>query len=367
MINVVSGGTIPSSSVTNRLSFEQLVCGQQSPGPNVTLERLGELRQNPSAIPSNLVLEPETIMRELANGSSPNSLICDVTTIDEGRDVDGLERISRKLNVNVAYGASVSTCSSASEAESALRRELEVGKRRAAFITLRLPVDKHVLEGALGASHKTGALVVVSLREVATVEHFFEVAMPIVDMFGKEKLLIRSPNRLDPQVLSRLGCFVLVDGFGRPLERIHAPDFDVDDKERIRSLSNIVDNHDDEASHLRLAVSVGVRYKTHLKIYGGLGFDFAARLLADVRKKDLLLLNRRVLDILAFYRPPKKAKYPVAKLQCSLCARYFEVRVGYHYAKHDFVYCSRECLDRHRNDQFSTRLVQGPTATDQML
>lgn len=80
-----------------------------------------------------------------------------------------------------------------------------------------------------------------------------------------------------------------------------------------------------------------------------------------------ILTNATVLDLLAFYVEPERAAIPVMTLRCSLCGKTFEVKVGEHYSKFDFVYCSRACLSQHRRLLFAVEHVKGPLASEQNL
>lgn len=272
------------------LAFEHVLCDSSAVGcewvPNrdsgtppqdaafpVTLESLGLLRLEPTIRTSNMVLDStEIATRELAALASNGkrcAVVCDVTTVDEGRNIHGLERIASALRgVKIAYGASISrhgNKKSADEVSHALRRELQVGPSRAAFITLRFePQDDELLAGALSASNATGALIVVTLPTAKSLRDLEESARSAVERLGP-RVLLRSPSRVDPTLLTRFALCV-VDGFGRPFERTFAPDYDVDDPERIRLLA---DNKDLRS---RVLASVGIRYKTQLLSYGGLGY-----------------------------------------------------------------------------------------------
>lgn len=239
----------------------------------VTLESLGRLRLDPTLRTSNLVLDStEMATRELsalASSSKRYAVVCDVTTVDEGRNIHGLERIASALpGVKVAYGASISRRGekkSADQVSRALRRELQVGPKRAAFITLRFEhQDDELFAGAVSASNATGALIVVTLPAAKSVRDLEDAARKAVERLGP-RVLLRSPSRVDPSVLTHFALCV-VDGFGRPFERSFAPDYDVDDPERIRLLANRPDLRP------RVLASVGIRYKTQLLSYGGLGY-----------------------------------------------------------------------------------------------
>lgn len=251
----------------------------------VTLESLGHLRLDPTCRGSNMVLDSTAIAaRELAELAADVeegrvALVCDVTTVDEGRDVDGLERVVRQVEkIDIAYGASIAAFSAATAAEAvaALRRQLEVGPRRAAFVTLRFDLeDEALLAGAAEASAATGALVVATLPAAQDAETLLRSARAAVDRFGP-RVVLRSPARCDPALLAPLALAV-VDGFGRPLERVQAPAYDLDDRERLGLLTARPDLHSG------LVASVGLRYRTQLAAYGGQGYGRVESFFRDDR------------------------------------------------------------------------------------
>ncbi|KAJ8599238.1 hypothetical protein CTAYLR_006207 [Chrysophaeum taylorii] len=352
MIKTLTGPV--KASEVSLVAFEHVLCdGACEWGGD------DEVSRGNAALDGRVRLEPwkyetaldsfEIAARELA-ALKKGEVVCDVTTVDEGRDVVGLERIARTVEARVCYGAS--TSSDCADVERTLRGELG-GK--AAFITVRWPASPAVAEGVAAASRATGALVVVSLPGENPESH----ARAAVAAFGEDRVVLRCAWRVDPARLAAVALFV-VDGFGRPFEAAFHGIPDSSDAERIRSLKETPGVRE------RVAGSVGVRHRHQLKTYGGLGYDYARELLTRHGCADVLR-NERVLSLLATYEAPLMIKPPeTQKLQCSLCGRVFEVPLGQHYAKYDFVYCTRACLARHRRDHaFASDVLQGPRASEQ--
>ena len=66
----------------------------------ITLENLGQIRRDPCCSAENFVLDScDDAARELesAFGAEGGAVVCDLTTVDEGRDVDGLARVAARL------------------------------------------------------------------------------------------------------------------------------------------------------------------------------------------------------------------------------------------------------------------------------
>ena len=67
----------------------------------ITLENLGQIRRDPCCSAENFVLDScDDAARELesAFGAEGGAVVCDLTTVDEGRDVDGLARVAARLS-----------------------------------------------------------------------------------------------------------------------------------------------------------------------------------------------------------------------------------------------------------------------------
>ena len=102
----------------------------------ITLENLGQIRRDPCCSAENFVLDScDDAARELesAFGAEGGAVVCDLTTVDEGRDVDGLARVAARLGESVAvcFGASLPAADVARGSEDeirvALERQLVVG------------------------------------------------------------------------------------------------------------------------------------------------------------------------------------------------------------------------------------------------
>ena len=109
----------------------------------ITLENLGQIRRDPRCSAENFVLDScDDAARELesAFGAEGGAVVCDLTTVDEGRDVDGLARVAARLgDVAVCFGASLPAADVARGSEDeirvALERQLVVGVDVAADVT----------------------------------------------------------------------------------------------------------------------------------------------------------------------------------------------------------------------------------------
>ena len=102
----------------------------------ITLENLSQIRRDPCCSAENFVLDScDDAARELesAFGAEGGAVVCDLTTVDEGRDVDGLARVAARLGESVAvcFGASLPAADVARGSEDemrvALERQLVVG------------------------------------------------------------------------------------------------------------------------------------------------------------------------------------------------------------------------------------------------
>ena len=414
MINVV--GRPPLDAAGVRLcTFEHVLCDTSSmpcdylPHPlgmalssamvhgtvPITLENLSQIRRDPCCSAENFVLDScEDAARELesAFGAEGGAVVCDLTTVDEGRDVDGLARVAARLgDVAVCFGASLPAVDVARGSEDeirvALERQLVVGvdvaadvtrnfaagapeAPRAAFIGPLRPAftwdgkmhcksaDVQYIRAAAAAASRQGAPVVVVLPGYEGAQ-LRECARAVVELADIPAWVFRvarlddqhGPGDLDDLLDLAPNVLVVADGWYRPCDLgTGAP------------LPEYLFNGDVESLD-RVVVAAGVRYRTQLRKYGGAGYG--AGLIA-VRDADDRGINfAAAAPRLAWYRPPKKRPADVVELQCSRCGRSFEVRRGHHYGKYDFVYCGRGCLDAHRDSSFDASEVTGPTASAQ--
>ena len=420
MINVV--GRPPLDAARVRLcTFEHVLCDTSGmlcdflplwPGRNdrlmeeamvrgtvpITLENLGQIRRDPCCSVENFVLDScEDAARELesAFGAEGGAVVCDLTTVDEGRDVDGLARVAARLGESVAvcFGASLPAADVARGSEDemrvALERQLVVGvdvatdvarnfaagapaAPRAAFVGPLRPAldegsdpilyDGHpdipYIRAAAAAASRQGAPVVVVLPRYEGAQ-LRKCARAVIELADAPAWVFRvarlddqhGPGDLDDILDLAPNVLIVVDGWFRPCDLGYGP-----------PLPEFLFNGDVESLD-RVVVAAGVRYRTQLRKYGGAGYG--AGLIA-VRDADDRGINfAAVAPRLAWYRPPKKRPADVVELQCSRCGRSFEVRRGHHYGKYDFVYCGRGCLDAHRDAGFDVSEVTGPTASAQ--
>ena len=402
MIRTVSGGKISGEEV-RFVSFEHILCdvahlplewvpaGSRccvcvSSSSVSALSSVEALRVDPCSCPANLRLDSEEVAaRELnrlvACAQDGVALVCDFTTPDENADPAGLARIAKRLDKKVhilrAAGVKRSEIVDAHQVATALRKSLlaDDSATPASFISIEVDaafdsIDETLLKGAREASNGT-FLVVVTLPAFES-ENGILIEKVAATLQKNTPTLLRCATRTN---LQQDGSIVLVDGFGRPFEAAFWPSGcdEIDDLKRL--MNALTDDN--------CLLSVGIRHKNQLVTYGGFGYDYAARLLAtrailDPEKNDVFLLRQRrllanphVIKALAVYQAPKVRPIPIPSIRCTLCGAAFPrpKRAGFYYAKYDFVYCTRACLDRHRSLQFKTtdNLLKGPLASMQEL
>ena len=414
MINVV--GRPPLDAAGVRLcTFEHVLCDTSSmpcdflPAPlgmdlssamvhgtvPITLENLSQIRRDPCCSAENFVLDScEDAARELesAFGAEGGAVVCDLTTVDEGRDVDGLARVAARLgDVAGCFGASLPAADVARGSEDeirvALERQLVVGvdvaadvarnfaagapaSPRAAYIGPLRPAftwdgkmhcksaDVQYIRAAAAAASRQGAPVVVVLPGYEGAQ-LRECARAVVELADAPAWVFRvarlddqhGPGDLDDILDLAPNVLIVVDGWFRPCDLGYGP-----------PLPEFLFNGDVESLD-RVVVAAGVRYRTQLRKYGGAGYGAGLIAVRDAEVRDINFAA--AAPRLAWYRPPKKRPADVVELRCSRCGRSFEVRRGHHYGKYDFVYCGRGCLDAHRDSSFDASQVTGPTASAQ--
>ena len=365
----------------------------------ITLENLSQIRRDPCCSAENFVLDScDDAARELesAFGAEGGAVVCDLTTVDEGRDVDGLARVAARLGESVAvcFGASLPAADVARGSEDeirvALERQLVVGvdvaadvarnfaagapaAPRAAFVGPLRPVldegsipilyDGHpdipYIRAAAAAASRQGAPVVVVLPRYAGYQLLKKCARAVIELADAPAWVFRvarlddehGPGDLDDILDLAPNVLVVADGWFRPCDLGARPPLPED-----------LFNGDVESLD-RVVVAAGVRYRTQLRKYGGAGYGAGLIAVRDAEVRDINFAA--AAPSLAWYRPPKKRPADVVELQCSRCGRSFEVRRGHHYGKYDFVYCGRGCLDAHRDSSFDASEVTGPTASAQ--
>ena len=361
----------------------------------ITLENLGRIRRDPCCSAENFVLDScDDAARELesAFGAEGGAVVCDLTTVDEGRDVDGLARVAARLgDVAVCFGASLPAADVARGSEDeirvALERQLVVGvdvaadvarnfaagapaAPRAAFVGPLRPAftwdgkihcksaDVQYIRAAAAAASRQGAPVVVVLPGYEGAQ-LRECARAVVELADAPAWVFRvarlddqhTPGDLDDILDLAPNVLVVADGWFRPCDLGARPPLPED-----------LFNGDVESLD-RVVVAAGVRYRTQLRRYGGAGYGAGLVAVRDAEVQDINFAA--AAPRLAWYRPPKKRPADVVELRCSRCGRSFEVRRGHHYGKYDFVYCGRGCLDAHRDSSFDASEVTGPTASAQ--
>ena len=379
----------------------------------IKIEHLSAIRLDPLCSADNLVLDSvDTAGRELfelkhaASNLGPGGycVVCEMTNVDEGRDVDGLARCTKHLpnNVFLAFGASLARAEVEAAAAkpygdrdvvAALKRELVVGVTvrpdaagcfyasapaapRAAFVGPVRPefraaagepsvdlteLDAFYLRAAAAAAASTGAPLVVSLppcRDGTVARRRADAVLAACA--GCRTILRRGEFAADLLAAGDGTHAVLVDGFGRPLEGAVSPDVSALDPRRC-------------------CVSTGVRHRTQLAAYGGFGYAHAANLArapleclggfayahAANQARAPVECFRSAAPALAWAKKPKKPKVDTVTLRCTLCGTTFEVKRGEHYGKYDFVYCGRACLGAHREQTYAADAATGPTASAQ--
>ena len=382
----------------------------------IKIEHLSAIRLDPLCSADNLVLDSvDTAGRELDELKHAASnlgsglaggycVVCEMTNVDEGRDVDGLARCTKHLanNVFLAFGASLARAEVEAAAAkpygdrdvvAALKRELVVGVTvrpdaagcfyasapaapRAAFVGPVRPefraaagepsvdlteLDAFYLRAAAAAAASTGAPLVVSLppcRDGTVARRRADAVLAACA--GCRTILRRGEFAADLLAAGDGTHAVLVDGFGRPLEGAVSPDVSALDPRRC-------------------CVSTGVRHRTQLAAYGGFGYAHAANLArapleclggfayahAANQARAPVECFRSAAPALAWAKKPKKPKVDTVTLRCTLCGTTFEVKRGEHYGKYDFVYCGRACLGAHRERTYAADAATGPTASAQ--
>ena len=366
----------------------------RAPGDvRVAMEHLGAIRLDPLCSGENLVLDSaDAAARELDELASAAArlgggacVVCEATTVDEGRDVDGLVRCAARLGERVflAFGASLARADVEAaaakpygdrDAAAALKRELVVGVAvrpdaarhfsagapaapRAAFVGPVRPefraaagapsvdltdLDAFYLRAAAAAAASTGAPLVVSLppcRDGAVARRRADAALAACA--GCRTILRRGEFAADLLAAGDGTHAVLVDGFGRPFEGAASPDASALDARRC-------------------CVATGVRHRTQLAAFGGFGYAHAAN-----QARAPVDCFRSAAPALAWAKKPKKPKVDTVTLRCTLCGTTFEVKRGEHYGKYDFVYCGRACLGAHRERTYAADAATGPTASAQ--
>ena len=363
----------------------------------ITLENLSQIRRDPCCSAENFVLDScDDAARELesAFGAEGGAVVCDLTTVDEGRDVDGLARVAARLGdqVAVCFGASLPAADVARGSEDeirvALERQLVVGvdvaadvvrnfaagapaAPRAAYVgPLRPALDEGYdpilydghpdipyIRAAAAAASRQGAPVVVVLPGYEGAQ-LRKCARAVIELADAPAWVFRVARLDDQHHTGDLGdllelapnVLVVADGWYRPCDRGPRPPSEY-------LLSHYIEAQD------RVVVAAGVRYRTQLRRYGGAGYGAGLIAVRDAEVQDINFAA--AAPSLAWYRPPKKRPADVVELKCSRCGRSFEVRRGHHYGKYDFVYCGRGCLDAHRDAGFDASEVTGPTASAQ--
>ena len=374
LIPTVGGSRVRAADV-RCLSFEHVLCDvsalplewvpqerrRKNEGEMVdlSLASAGILRRDPTRCPANLRLDSvEVAARELA-ALPDGAVVADVTTVDEGFDLTDLQRI--KTKVHLIYGASVAR--GERDVAGALRRQLQA-KPAPAFISVKL--DDDLLRGAKDASGGR-VLVVVTLPACTTISELQRTAATVDDLLGTTTpKLLRCPTRCPWETFATSETtYVLIDGFGRPFDPaplyLRPGDVDVADLDRLTNFRG----------GTNYLVSVGVRHKNQLQTYGGHGYAYALDLVKahSIGGEPDLVANRGVLDALAIDVPLEPVAIAVPQIRCTLCNTSFPrpKRAGFYYAKFDYVYCTRKCLDRHRILGFPQDILQGPRASAQRL
>ena len=366
------------------------VVSEDVPGHvTVKIEHLGAIRLDPLCSADNFVLDSvDTAGRELdelkhaASNLGPGGycVVCEMTNVDEGRDVDGLARCTKHLanNVFLAFGASLARVEVEAAAAkpygdrdvvAALKRELVVGvtvrpefRAAAGEPSVDLTeLDAFYLRAAAAAAASTGAPLVVSLppcRDGTVARRRADAVLAACA--GCRTILRRGEFAADLLAAGDGTHAVLIDGFGRPYEGAASPDVSALDPRRC-------------------CVSTGVRHRTQLAAYGGFGYAHAANLArapleclggfayahAANQARAPVDCFRSAAPALAWAKKPKKPKVDTVTLRCTLCATTFEVKRGEHYGKYDFVYCGRACLGAHRERTYAADAATGPTASAQ--
>eukprot|EP00633_Aureoumbra_lagunensis_P001315 CAMPEP_0197288576 /NCGR_PEP_ID=MMETSP0890-20130614/5710_1 /TAXON_ID=44058 ORGANISM="Aureoumbra lagunensis, Strain CCMP1510" /NCGR_SAMPLE_ID=MMETSP0890 /ASSEMBLY_ACC=CAM_ASM_000533 /LENGTH=382 /DNA_ID=CAMNT_0042759415 /DNA_START=234 /DNA_END=1382 /DNA_ORIENTATION=+ len=368
-------------------------------------------RQDPRLFPARLRLDSyEDAVRELSalEGREGNILVADVTTKAEGRDIRLLQRVAeqvRKRNIFLTYGASILQNTNDNEEAMAVQLKQQLIDTRQyvppTFISIRLSSNfvtednKKILNAARIASQEV-VLVYVSLPAFKTLQELRLAAALVRETLGSETpKLIRSASRCLNIVNTLLGydgsqknTFAIVDGFGRPLESAVWYFADTDDAadepndlKRIAELSTYL--REKSLALKNILISDGIRHKFQLRAYGGFGYGYAINILQhhllvslrpgtetddedDALYISHLAANHKILRVLSNSIIPAPEEQPIPKVYCSFCNSPFPIALSDRYAKFDFVYCCRNCLDEHRQSKFAESALRGPPASAQL-
>ena len=319
---------------------------------------------------------------ESAFGAEGGAVVCDLTTVDEGRGVDGLARVAARLgDVAVCFGASLpaadvaraarTRCESRSSASSSwastsrptwrvilplARRPRPrgfVGPLRPALDGARPDIatatDALILRAAAAASRQ-GAPVVVVLPgyEGAQLRKCARAVIELADAPAWVFRVARLDDRHGPGDLGDLldlapNVLVVADGWYRPCDRGPRPPSKY-------LLSHYIEARD------RVVVAAGVRYRTQLRRYGGAGYG--AGLIA-VRDAGCRRINRRRR---AASPGTARPSGPPTSSSCNAALRpSFEVRRGPRTASTTLCIAAAAASTR-TGTRASTRRGHGPTA-----
>jgi len=371
----------------------------------VTMERLWDLRLNPAAVPSNLLLSsvPDAVAetRRLV-GTTGSAVVVDCTPHDEGRNPRGLVLVAREVpGLTVVMGAQPprEAPTDAEAVAAALVRELmvgvglvppvpvpggalhcaragvigeiAVGKAGAASETL-LSEEVVVLRGAGMAQRQTGAPLILSVPRDAS-------PLLVLDAITTARNGGAALNRtvlagvdiqdLDAGLRALLadGLRLCVGGFGESYvlhQSLGLGRLPLRDDELAREMATLV--AEGAAAPSQLIPSMHLRMKTQLVRYGGHGYGHVHGSLVCRTLKQQQLSDGQVSamchtgdELLRWWNPPPMPEPVARKSVCSWCGKQFVYDDNEHFSKFDFEYCKSSCLRKHRKANFEPRREQG--------
>lgn len=266
----------------------------------VSMSKLGELRRDPDSCRDNLVnYDIDLAIEELlyykrAGGKS----LCDVTSVGLGRDPSALRAISLQTGINIVAGCGYYWAASHparvnSMSEDQLRDEIVnditrgiggtdvkagiIGEIGTTWPTPTASEEK-VLRAAARAHQKTkGTINIhpfcgVPRPWAKNVHHLLDIVQEEGGELSRVVLSHMDQNGFDMEAhisLARRGAYIEYDTFGQEVYYDRFGGWDPRDTERVQALVHMI-----KAGYLsQLLISHDVCHKTHLKKYGGHGYD----------------------------------------------------------------------------------------------
>ena len=266
-------GRVPAERLGIGVVGERLVAHQEVPRPEratdswfceqpVTMPMLGDLMMG-RANRDDAVLEPAHVRTELERFATVGGgVVVDVTTVDEGRDIAELQRLSAKTGVRIVAAAAASTD------PDDIADELRSGA--IGIVTVGAAARDDERAAAYAAAVRTGAPV---LTDAGVTDPVVLVIDALESGLRPEQIAVRpiAPSIGDREVLRRLaaaGVYLLFDGLGRiPTVRTL-----VSDHEIAATIASLVAA---EAGD-RVLLGAGLTRKHAFTAFGGHGLPFVS-------------------------------------------------------------------------------------------